>query len=592
MLELNAEAANTELLVRYAQRLEQAKHGEKGAILAEVESFLGWKTDKFYRELKKIGWSSGNKRRCDAGSTSLADEVIEKVAALSAIGNRANGKQIAKIPTIRSVLSQSGVNFNVSNSQLRAVLKDRGATAKQLAAPTAPVGLASLYPNHVHQTDPSLCLLYYPPGGKGQMQRYRNDDDFYKNKPQNFEKHPNLRVWRYVLTDHASGAIRFRYFEAAGESTKTLYEFLLWAWGLHNDPNCPMRGLPEYLMMDKGSANTSTPIKRALRQLGVEVLDHAAKNARAKGQVENANNLVELLFESRLLLEPVTSTEELNQRAEAFQNAYNANQLPEYDAKHRRHKMARYECWLKIKQHQNKLRELPPIEVCQWLLTAKPETRKVTGMKITAVHPRTKQRHSYDLTGLVGIYDGLEVLITPMVLSDSAEMLVYCTFKGEQQVHQVQPLNQNEYGFFETDAVIAQEYKQKPDTHVDAVRKQALRTAYPNMTDEEIKKAKQKKAVPMNGELDALSHLMHLYTPSYMPVAGEQVKTDFTVSATTKTLSGIALKAAVLAQLNRVLTPEESAWLNQAGIINETDLTATLERMSRELIVRPALRAV
>lgn len=54
MLELNAEAANTELLVRYAKRLEQAKHGEKGAILAEVESFLGWKTDKFYRELKKL----------------------------------------------------------------------------------------------------------------------------------------------------------------------------------------------------------------------------------------------------------------------------------------------------------------------------------------------------------------------------------------------------------------------------------------------------------------------------------------------------------------------------------------------------------
>jgi hypothetical protein len=591
MLELNADAANTELLVRYAQRLEQAKHGEKQSILTEVEEFLGWKSDKFYRELKKIGWTSGRKRRKDAGSTALSEEAIQKVAAISAIGNRANGKQIAKIPTIRSVLSQSGVDFNLSNSRIRAVLKDRGATAKQLAAPSAPVRLASLYPNHVHQTDPSLCLLYYPPGKTGQIQRFRNDDDFYKNKPQNFEKHPNLRVWRYVLTDHASGAIRFRYYEAAGESTKTLYESLLWAWGEHNDPNCPMRGLPEFLMMDKGSANTSTPIKRALRALGVQVLDHAAKNARAKGQVENANNLVELLFESRLLLEPVTSVAELNQRAEAFQNAYNNNQLPEYNAIHSRHKMARYECWMKIKQHQGKLRELPPPEVCRWLLTAKPESRKVTNMEITAVHPRTKQRHTYDLTGLVGICNDMEVLITPMVISENAEILVYCTYLGQQQVHQVAPLTQNDFGFFNNAAVISQEYKAKPDTHVDTIRKEALRMAYPNMTDEEIKKARQKKTVPMNGELDALSHLMHLYTPTYMPVAGEQVTTDF-AAPTSKTLRGIALKAAALAQLNRVLTPEESAWLNAIGDVTETQLPQVLERMRQELAKRPALRAI
>ncbi|MCP3704747.1 MAG: transposase family protein, partial [Alteromonas sp.] len=208
-----------------------------------------------------------------------------------------------------------------SASTVRKLLREQNATARMLNQSTAHVQLRSLYPNHVHQVDPSLCLIYYPPGGKkGRVQRFMSDDEFYKNKPENLEKIKNLRVWRYVLTDHYSGAVRVRYYESAGETMANLYDFLLWCWGLHNDEKCPMRGLPDILVMDKGSANTAGAVIRALDALSVDVIDHEVGRARAKGQVENANNLVEKLFESRLMFEPVNSVAELNERVIAWQN--------------------------------------------------------------------------------------------------------------------------------------------------------------------------------------------------------------------------------------------------------------------------------
>jgi hypothetical protein len=590
MFELSANVAQSQLILMFAQRLESAKHGEKNTILAEVQQQLAWSKDKFYRELKALGWTSGRKKRSDAGTTSLDETTIAHAAALLATGTRANGKQIMELPNAASILSANGHTIDCSNSTLRRVLRDRQATAKQLAAPTAHIHLKSLYPNHVHQVDPSLCLLYYPPGRSGKIQKFMDDDDFYKNKPQNLEKVANLRVWRYVMTDHCSGTIRFRYFEAAGESSMLLYQFLLWAWGEHNDSRCPMRGLPEILLMDKGSANQSIAVKRAVRALNITLLDHKAKNARAKGQVENANNLVEKLFESRILLEPVHSVEELNQKAEAWQNAYNANTIPGYDSTHGRHGMARYENWQTIRSYTT-VRELPAPEVCRWLLTHKPETRKVgKDLAISATHPRTKRSHTYPLTGLAGIYVGLEVLITPLVMSDDAEMLVYCTFQNQEQCHQVKPEAMDHNGFVDSSAVIGAEFKGVADTQVDEQRKAALRTAYPNLTDDEITKARQKKTAPFGG-LDALSHLQDAYNPTYMPVKGEQVQTGFEAPVSKK-LSGIALKTAVLQLIDRPLSAEENQWLTAAGEVAEADLAQLIQLMTRQLQPKPALRAV
>ncbi|MBV7693324.1 DUF3102 domain-containing protein [Limnobaculum sp. M2-1] len=58
-------------------------------------------------------------------------------------------------------------------------------------------------------------------------------------------------------------------------------------------------GVPKVIYWDKGSANTASAIKNLLDHLEVTYLEHEAGNARAKGGVENANNIIETQFEIR-----------------------------------------------------------------------------------------------------------------------------------------------------------------------------------------------------------------------------------------------------------------------------------------------------
>jgi hypothetical protein len=61
------------------------------------------------------------------------------------------------------------------------------------------------------------------------------------------------------------------------------------------------------LMMDPGSANTAHSIRNLLRSLKCELIVNKPRNARAKGSVENAQNIVETHFESRLRFRPRTA---------------------------------------------------------------------------------------------------------------------------------------------------------------------------------------------------------------------------------------------------------------------------------------------
>lgn len=196
-----------DILHSYITRLDNAKHGEKGVITKEACEFLNISKDKFFRELKKLGWSSGRAKRSDAGSSSQDQHALNKIKGVLTTSVRKNGKQVMHVPTAISMLSQNGDEFK-SPTTVNRLLREQQASIKQLNAPQATVRMRSLYPNHLHQVDPSLCLIYYPPGRKGKVQRFMSDDEFYQNKPANLEKIKNLRVWRYVLTDHYSGAIR------------------------------------------------------------------------------------------------------------------------------------------------------------------------------------------------------------------------------------------------------------------------------------------------------------------------------------------------------------------------------------------------
>ena len=544
-------------LIAFAKRLNNAKHGTKQSIINEALAYFSWSSHhKFYAELSKLGWTSGKTKRKDAGSTSQNEESLKLLASISRNSTRANGKTLMETPNIISVLSQNGHAFT-SPSNVNRLLRQRELTAKQVKQESSHGHFRTEHPNQVHLVDPSLCVLYYPPGKKGmRVQKFTTFEEQYKNKPEQLEKIKNLRVWRYVLVDHFSGLVAVRYYESAGESQEILYDFLIWAWGKLTES--PFHGVPVHLYWDKGSANTSKAIKHALTCLNVNNIAHTTHLARAKGAVEQANNLVEKEFEGRLFLEPVQSVDELNLFAEKWQNAFNANLLPNKNTKHNRHGLARTDAWLKIMlpEHKQHLHELPSLDYCRYIFTHEPVSRKVSGeLEITFVHPKVKKSLTYSLADLDGISRNKKVLVSPLVIGDQTNVLITIENPlGEDTIHEVSPVVFNEMGFRVDSPVFGEGFDTKKDSVVDTNQKELDRLAYPDMLDAEIDKAKAKKATPFNAEIDALSHIKNIDLPAAITPKGStlDMPSEF-VPTEAKPLSPLALKRAVMNALGRDL---------------------------------------
>lgn len=558
--------AVTEIIRQLANTLDQLGHGHKRAEVERVATELGCSPHKVYECLKKIGWSSGRKRRSDAGKTSVSQQVLKDLASTVAMSTRANGKILMDVPNARSMLAANGREINVSNGHLNRLLRKRAMTGRQLQRATPHTQMRSLHPNHVHQVDPSYCVLYYLPGKKGQsVQRFASDDEFYKNKPQNIERNAALRVWRYVLTDHFSGSILVRYYQSAGETQGNLWDFMLWCWAKMESR--PMHGVPKLLIWDKGSANTSSAIKNALAALDIDDIPHKAHNARAKGQVEGGNNLVEKLFESRLRFEPVQSVEELNAAAERWAAAYNANAIPHYDSRLNRDGMAqplaRFELWQMIRKEQ--LRVLPDIALCRTLLASTPQKRTVSqGMTISFKHPKADKSLTYDLHDLPGVFPGAKVDVCPLVYGDRQVKVTVTDYKDDQRSFSVSPVQFNSLSGFRVDAPVwGEDFASLPDTTQDKNRKVAERNAYPDATsDDEIEKLRRKNAAPFGG-LDAHSHLGDVYKPAFMQRPGVDIELPNTNRLEAKPLSVIETAKRLRASLGRAVSAAENQLIRE-----------------------------
>lgn len=568
---------------RLASELDNAMYNERGKIRKAFQERYGLSQHSVYRGLEKIGWSSGRGKRCDAGTTSVDEQTLTEIESLTRQSFRANGKQTMKTTVAASVLAANGRDINVSNSRLNQLRRERRTTDKHQQVLTPHQKMRSLYPNHVHQVDPSYCLLYYAPNGNQTVQRFVDESDMYANKPENLEKIKNLKCWRYVLTDHFSGAIIARYYQSAGETSENLWDFLLYCW--QSIDSRPFRGVPSIMVWDKGSANTSAAIKNALDSLQVEHIAHMAKNPRAKGQVESSNNIVEMHFESRLKFEPVDSVEELNVAVETWYNAYNANLIPRLDTRLTRRGMqqpiARYDLWQTILRMQDKLRELPPIDICRYLLRSEPQTRKVNGhLEIDFKHPAAKKSQPYSVRGLAGVVVGERVKVAPLYYGEAKVLVTIKDYSGEEHSHVIEPREYNEAGFAVDAPVWGEEIKGMPETIVEARNKAADSAAYPDLSQEDIKKAKAKQKTPFGGELSAHSHLKDVEQPTFMRKQGASidVPSQFQV-AQRKPLSRIALKRQVVAALGRSLEAFESELLNQHTNAFDEDVPRLVEQL-------------
>ena len=214
------------------------------------------------------------------------------------------------------------------------------------------------------------------------------------------------------------------------------------------------------LLWDKGSANTSKSVANALRSLKVKTIAHAAGNSRAKGQVENANNLIETHFECLFRLEGISSIEALNEAADRF--------CIEYNTKMKIKRMgqtinSRYLLWQKIKTEQ--LRELPDSELCRQIFSAGILKRKVkSDLTISLYHAKAKRTLYYSLINL-NVEKGDEVNAQALLFGDSYKAIVWFERKDEYGTkeefsYEVEPMQVDEAGFDINAAVIGKEYKQ------------------------------------------------------------------------------------------------------------------------------------
>ncbi|VFN01444.1 MAG: hypothetical protein BECKG1743D_GA0114223_105853 [Candidatus Kentron sp. G] len=208
------EVAAVEYWRGVARELAETPHRQRGAAIERAAQTAGVSKKTAYRHLKAFAnWKSERKRRADAGKTRQPDESLMAVAAMLNEDKRENGKEMLTIQIAMSIAERSGYTVNVGQSQIAKLLKRRQLDRESLAHAQTYTRMRSRHPNHVHLADPSLCVVYYA-GGRLRLMR---EKQFYKNKLEQFKK-IQFRVWRYVLTDHYSGTITVKYYEAAGET--------------------------------------------------------------------------------------------------------------------------------------------------------------------------------------------------------------------------------------------------------------------------------------------------------------------------------------------------------------------------------------
>jgi hypothetical protein len=508
-----------------ARRLEAAGHGARTTLITEAAGHYGISQQTLYRKLGEVGWSSGRKARADKGTTSVSESALVALAGMQKAAVRDNGKQTLHTPLAVSLAETSDIHVPVSAAQVNRLLRARKQDVKSQQMERPVTDLRAPYPNHTHQVDPSLCLVYYLRG----HQYIMDERKFYKNKLENFAK-VKLKVWRYTGYEMASGIVGVRYFEAAGENQRNLFDFLTWLWS--KKPEISWWGVPKVLLWDKGSANSAGAIQNFLQALEVNAIAHEAGNARAKGGVENANNLVETQFESRLRFDPVDSVEELNAAATLWQEAYNANNLPRLDTRIRREGIpptARYALWQKIRSDQ--LRELPDIELCRAYLLGREDTRKVRpNLTITFRHPQGDTARTYDVDALPGVVAGCEVTVRPLVFGHLAIQITVPRYDGEALHYRLEPTRDyDEYGKSLAAAIPGESYASKAHTDIERAARAIDLATWGTANRDDVKKAKDRGDTPFatTTPINSLAHLADIPRANWMPRRGTQI--DLTV---------------------------------------------------------------
>lgn len=484
--------------------LKQAVNGEKDRVIEEYRALTGKSAQTLYRIAARHGYESGRRQRVDKGRTVLTDHQLDLIFAMIQQSGRDRKGAImpvekALIDAERNGLIEPGI---ISPARLQALLREKKTNARALQAPEPHIPMRSLYPNHVHQVDASVCIQYYlKPGAPLQILAR---DLFYKNKFENYAR-IKRKIIRWVLTDHYSGTIFVKYYQSEGERADDLFDFLCSAWEFKHE-KLPFRGVCDILMMDPGAANKSALVVNWLSLLGVRVPPGNPHTPTRNGSVEKGQDIVERWFESGLRFNPASTIEELNAWALDWCIWYNGERI------HTRHGMTRTQCWLRIGQEN--LRELPDRELLQALFARPEEERTVSSRYSISFRPAGARyaRNEYSLRHIPDLAPGDKVLVVMRPFDWPA-----IGVKHQGAEYAASPILTDDAGFNLDAAVIDREFKSLPETPVQQAAKRAENLAYGD--------DRKKGAVPfsdltvMGGMADRIGH-------DFIPRRGTPITVD------------------------------------------------------------------
>lgn len=508
-----------EHIVAAAQAARSAPRGQKQAVYSEWASVLNISTQTLMRKIKDVAYQAPRKQRADAGKTALTEEEARLISATVVETIRQNGKKGMTADTAVEILRannaiiaarldpETGEQVPLSTSAVLRALRVYGVHPDQMTSPAAATRLQSLHPNHVWQLDATQCVLYYLPREGGQALRVMAESEFNKNKPANFKKVEQDRIWHYTLTDHTSGWIYAEYVRG-GESAINLLTVLINAMQERPTTGDVLHGVPQLLMMDPGSANISATVQNMCRALGIEMIVNKVGNARAKGQVEKANDIWERAFESALRYSEVTTVAQLNDLAMRFRAWFNASKT------HTRHGKARTSVWMQIRADQ--LIKAPAPQVCRELATTAPVERTLSGYMTVQW-----SGNEYSAERVAGLNVGQKILVTRNPWREDCIQAVLIGEDGHEVFHVLPMVEKNEFGFAADAPVIGRSHRALADTPAETNRKAHELLVTGTETQEAATTARKSKSRPL-ADIDPFKHVEETTLPAYLPRRGTQ----------------------------------------------------------------------
>jgi len=566
-----------------------APHGGKQAIYDAACARLGMGLATLHRALGQVTVRPQRKRRADAGVYELPRPEAELISAYIMDHYRGTGKRgitvaqalddLRKNGHVRAETTDSdGVIRLLSESAVTRALKGYGLHWKAMRGMALAVAQSTPHPNHTWQIDASIPTIFYlDDDGTSPMP----EQVFNKNKPENFERIAKQRVGRFVATDHTSGAIKLRYF-MGGESVANYSEFFIWAIQKQPGYTDPVHGVPFQLMADPGSGLAGAFVN-LVRRLSIKLIINAPGNPRAKGQVENAQNIVEMGFEHQFRSHRPANLAELNERAQVWAAHYNAT------AVHSRHGKTRFAKWCEIEPNQ--LRSAPSVEVCRELLTAPHKDCRIDNYGHVQFGGGGRK---WDVRGVPGgVQAGEKIAITYSAYNDAEVFAVYFDADGHEVLHACPLVEKDAHGFHGDARVIGEGYQSLPDTSADKARKQANLLTTGAETQEQADKVRRAKGFEvLNGAVrfDHLKRELDAQVP-HLPRASValEVQTVTPSRVAPPRLLSQFEAAAALTRMGVPPSPERYAALMAYGEGVPED---ALEALQTRLTVRAGLRVV